>query len=68
MPPVELELPAAARRILTQARSDRDGARAALAALPVDDQVALVCETPVARRAVSSPPLSLTPSGRSRPP
>jgi len=51
MPPAELELPAAARRILTQARSDRDGARAALAALPVDDQVALVCETPVARRA-----------------
>jgi hypothetical protein len=50
MPP-ELELPAAARRVLALAREDRDGARAALATLPVDEQVALVCETPVARRA-----------------
>lgn len=46
-----LELPDPARRILALARRDRDGARAALAALPVDEQVALVCETPVARRA-----------------
>jgi hypothetical protein len=50
MPP-EPALPAPARRILALARKDRDGARAALAALPVDEQVALVCETPVARRA-----------------
>jgi len=49
--PVEPALPDAARRLLAQARKDRDGARAALAALPLDDQVALVCETPVARRA-----------------
>jgi len=50
MPP-EIELPDPARRILALARTDRDGARAALAALPLDEQVALVCETPVARRA-----------------
>ena len=50
MPP-ELELPDPARRILALARTDRDGARRALAALALDDQVALVCETPVARRA-----------------
>jgi hypothetical protein len=47
----QLELPAEAKRILALAREDRDGARAALAALSVDEQVALVCETPVARRA-----------------
>lgn len=50
MPP-EIELPAEARRLLALARKDRDGARAALATLAVDEQVALVCETPVARRA-----------------
>jgi hypothetical protein len=44
-------LPAGARRILELARSDREAARAALAALPVDEQVALICETPVRRRA-----------------
>lgn len=49
--PSELELPAEARRILSLARGDRDGARDALAALPLEVQVALVCETPVARRA-----------------
>ena len=49
--PSELELPDPARHILTLARRDRDGARAALAALSNDEQVALVCETPVARRA-----------------
>lgn len=50
MPP-EIELPAEARRLLALARQDRDGARAALAARTIDEQVALVCETPVARRA-----------------
>jgi hypothetical protein len=45
------ELPDPARRLLALARRDRDGARAALAALSTDEQVALVCETPVARRA-----------------
>lgn len=45
------ELPDAARRILALARRDRDGARAQLAALSIDEQVALVCQTPVARRA-----------------
>jgi hypothetical protein len=46
-----LALPDTARRLLARARHDRDGARAALAALPFDAQVALVCETPVSRRA-----------------
>lgn len=50
MPPGS-ELPEPARRLLALARRDRDAARAALAALPIDEQVALVCETPVARRA-----------------
>ncbi len=50
MPP-ELELPARAKQILTLARKDRVGARGALSALSVDEQVALVCETPVSRRA-----------------
>jgi hypothetical protein len=44
-------LPAGARRILELARSDRSAARDALAALPLDEQVALICETPVRRRA-----------------
>lgn len=44
-------LPAGARRILELAKRDREAARAALAALPVDEQVALVCESPVRRRA-----------------
>jgi hypothetical protein len=44
-------LPPGARRILALAKQDRAAARAALAALPVDEQVALVCETPVPRRA-----------------
>jgi hypothetical protein len=44
-------LPAGARRILSLAKRDRAAAREALAALPVDEQVALVCESPVPRRA-----------------
>jgi hypothetical protein len=44
-------LPAGARRILGLAKRDRAAAREALSALPVDEQVALVCETPVPRRA-----------------
>lgn len=44
-------LPAGARRILELAKRDRAAARAALAALPVDEQVALICESPVRRRA-----------------
>jgi hypothetical protein len=39
-----------AARILDLARRDREAAREALAALGVDEQVALVCETPVGRR------------------
>src|SRR5690606_6418336 len=46
----EVGLPAQARRILELARRDRDEAKRALAALSVDEQVALVCETPVSRR------------------
>jgi hypothetical protein len=44
-------LPAGARRILALAKQDRAAAREALRGMPVDEQVALVCETPVARRA-----------------
>ncbi|NNL67616.1 MAG: hypothetical protein HKP30_15305 [Myxococcales bacterium] len=44
-------LPDRAARILEKARSDREAAKAALAELSVDGQVALLCETPVARRA-----------------
>lgn len=47
-----LELPPPqARRILELARTDRDAARAAMAEHSVAAQVALVCETPVQRRA-----------------
>lgn len=49
--PVDLELPAQAREILTLARKDRAGARGALSALSPEAQVALLCETPVSRRA-----------------
>lgn len=45
------ELPGEARCILELARRDRGSAREALAALGVEEQVALVCETPVAQRA-----------------
>ena len=48
---LERPAPHAARRILDLARSDRDAAKRALAELPVDAQVELVCEAPVARRA-----------------
>lgn len=41
----------ASRRILALARQDRNAARRELAALSVEDQVALVCETPLAARA-----------------
>jgi hypothetical protein len=44
-------LPAGARRILELAKHDRAAARDALAALPIDEQVALICESPVRRRA-----------------
>jgi hypothetical protein len=40
-----------AARILSLARSDRDAARDLLATRSIEEQVALVCETPVARRA-----------------
>ena len=40
-----------ASRIRALARTDRDAARAALAKLDLDAQVALVCESPLARRA-----------------
>jgi len=44
-------LPPQARRILELARTDRAKARAALSGLGIAAQVALVCESPVARRA-----------------
>jgi hypothetical protein len=48
--PAELGLPQEARRILALAGRDRDAASAELAKLDLDAQVALVCDTPVARR------------------
>ena len=48
---LERPAPRAARRILELARKDRDAAQQALAEQPIDAQVELVCETPVARRA-----------------
>jgi len=44
-------LPPEPKRILDIARTDRIAATRALAELPLEEQVALVCETPVARRA-----------------
>ena len=44
-------LPASARRILELANRDRAAARAALETLTTDEQIALVCESPLARRA-----------------
>jgi hypothetical protein len=44
-------LPAGVRRILELAKRDRAAARAALGVLPVDEQVALICEAPLRRRA-----------------
>jgi hypothetical protein len=49
--PKPIALPAGARRILEQARHDRRAAGAALSALPLDEQVALICESPLAHRA-----------------
>jgi hypothetical protein len=48
---LERPAPHAARRLLDLARTDRNAAERALGELPVDTQVELVCETPVARRA-----------------
>lgn len=39
------------REVLKLARTDRDRARAWVTALPIESQVALVCEAPLARRA-----------------
>lgn len=44
-------LPPGARRILQLAKQNREAARAALSALSIDEQVALICESPVQRRA-----------------
>jgi hypothetical protein len=44
-------LPAGARRILELAKQDRVAASAALATLPIEAQVALICESPLQRRA-----------------
>jgi hypothetical protein len=49
--PRPTELPPVASRVLALARRDRSAAKAALAALDVDAQAALVCDTPLARRA-----------------
>ena len=48
---VNVELPAQVRDLFALARSDRRAAENAVGALAVDEQVALVCQTPVARRA-----------------
>ena len=48
---LERPAPQAARRLLDLARSDRSAAQRALAALPLETQAELVCDTPVARRA-----------------
>lgn len=48
---VRTDLVDEAARILTLARRDRGAAEDALAALSVDEQVAVVCEAPVAQRA-----------------
>jgi hypothetical protein len=48
---LERPAPPAARRVLDLARSDREAAQQALAAMPLEAQVELVCETPVSRRA-----------------
>jgi hypothetical protein len=45
------DLPVDARRVLALARKDRRAARRAIDELPLDSQVALVCEAPVAQRA-----------------
>jgi hypothetical protein len=44
-------LPQKARRILELARADRAAAREAFSKQPLDEQVELVCETPLSRRA-----------------
>jgi hypothetical protein len=46
-----LAIPPTARRVLDQARSDRAGAVRSLEELSLEAQVALVCETPLGRRA-----------------
>lgn len=48
--PAPIVLPADTRRLLALARSDRPAAREQVDALSVQQQVALVCESPMARR------------------
>jgi uncharacterized protein DUF6178 len=50
MPPGS-DLPDRVRDLLALARTDRRAATQALAALPLDEQVAVVCQAPAARRA-----------------
>lgn len=50
MPP-RSDLPDPVRDVLALARRDRRAASAALGALPIEEQVALVCRAPAARRA-----------------
>jgi hypothetical protein len=50
MPPAS-DRPDPARDVLVLARRDRRAATAALGALPIEEQVALVCQAPAARRA-----------------
>ncbi len=45
------ELPAQVRDLFELARRDRRAAENAIGALAVDEQVALICQTPVSRRA-----------------
>lgn len=49
--PLVPEVPQSVRDILALARNDRRAATAALGALPIEEQVAIVCSAPVARRA-----------------
>jgi len=48
---VASELPAKVRDLFALARRDRRAAENVVGALPLDEQVALVCQTPVSRRA-----------------
>jgi hypothetical protein len=50
MPPAS-DLPDSVRDVLALARRDRRAAAAHIGALPLDEQVALVCQAPAARRA-----------------
>ncbi len=46
----KLPLPAEAKQLLELARNDRQRARKKIAGMPLEAQVALLCETPLARR------------------